>query len=80
MTTTAPCKIVILILYVKMCHWDWSMYAKKKFEDDKRGSQNGQTKKKKRQIMIPKTLHRKLIIEQQESLLKRGVNSGVPEG
>jgi hypothetical protein len=56
------------------------MYAKKKFEDDKRGSQNGQTKKKKRQIMIPKTLHRKLIIEQQESLLKRGVNSGVPEG
>jgi hypothetical protein len=29
---------------------------------------------------IPKTLHRKLIIEQQESLLKRGVNSGASEG
>ena len=48
MTTTAPCKIVILILYVKMCHWDGSMYAKKKFEDAQRGNQNDQAKKNKR--------------------------------
>jgi 23S rRNA maturation mini-RNase III len=37
-------------------------------------------KRTKEQIMIPKTLHRKLIIEQQESLSKRGVNTGAPEG
>ena len=80
MTTTAPCKIVILIFYVKMCHWDGSMYAKEKFEEAKRGNQNGNRKGTNGQIMIPKTLHRKLIIEQQESLLKRGVNSGALEG
>ena len=62
MTTTAPCKIVILIWYVKMYHWDGSMYAKKKFEDAKRGNQNAKRKRTKGQIMIPKTLHRKLIM------------------
>jgi hypothetical protein len=56
------------------------MYAKEKFEEAKRGNQNGNRKGTNGQIMIPKTLHRKLIIEQQESLSKRGVNTGAPEG
>ena len=80
MTTTAPCKFVILILYVKMCHWDGSMYAKKCLKRPKGVIKMAKRKRTKGQIMIPKTLHRKLIIEQQESLLKPGVSSGAPEG
>ena len=80
MTTTAPCKFVILILYVKMCHWDGSMYAKKSLKRQKGVTKMTKRKRTKGQIMILKTLHRKLIIEQQESLLKPGVSSVAPEG
>ena len=62
MTTTAPCKIVILILYVKMCHWDGSMYAKKSLKMPKGVTKMAKRKRTKGQIMIPKTLHRKLIM------------------
>ena len=72
MTTTAPCKFVILILYVKMCHWDGSMYAKKSLKRPKGETKMAKRKRTKGQIMIPKTLHRKLIIEQQESFLNPG--------
>jgi hypothetical protein len=44
------------------------MYAKKKFEDAKRGNQNAKRERTKGQIMIPKTktLHRKLYIKEHE--------------
>jgi bifunctional DNA-binding transcriptional regulator/antitoxin component of YhaV-PrlF toxin-antitoxin module len=56
------------------------MYAKKSLKMTKGVTKMAKRKRRNGQIMIPKTLHRKLIIEQQESLLKRGVNSGAPEG